>query len=194
MALEDATARIAGVFGRAAATYDTVIPFFAHFGRRLVEVAELQPGERVLDLGAGRGASAFPAAERVGDEGRVVAIDLSLEMIELINKEAARRGTTNLTANVANAHDFAFEEPFDVIVSGSVLHLVPDPAAATRSMHGALRSGGRCVVSHPTGGGKAWGFFGEVIKGFADRVARPLERPPESPRDLLAVLEQAGFE
>ena len=68
---------LAGLFGRAAATYDTVIPLFARFGHRLVALADLQPGERVLDVAAGRGALLFPAAEAGGPTGSVVAVDLA---------------------------------------------------------------------------------------------------------------------
>jgi O-methyltransferase/aklanonic acid methyltransferase len=52
---------VAGVFGRSAASYDSVIPFFGTFGRLLVDAAALRPGERVLDLACGRGACALPA-------------------------------------------------------------------------------------------------------------------------------------
>jgi hypothetical protein len=54
--------------------YDTVIPFFATIGARLVELAELRPGESVVDVGAGRGATLVPAAERVGPAGRVLEL------------------------------------------------------------------------------------------------------------------------
>jgi O-methyltransferase / aklanonic acid methyltransferase len=55
---------VVGVFGRAAPTYDQVGPRpFAHFGRRLVELAELRPTDEVLDVAAGRGAVLFPAVD-----------------------------------------------------------------------------------------------------------------------------------
>ncbi|MFN2388800.1 MAG: class I SAM-dependent methyltransferase [Actinomycetota bacterium] len=184
----------AAVFGRAAPTYDTVIPFFAHFGALLVERARLEPGETVLDIGSGRGASALRAAESVGDQGRVVATDLSFEMVVLIEQTRDRRGLTNLTAVVADAHDLGFDGGFDVVLSGAVLHLVPDPAAMAASIHRALRPDGRFVVSYPTGGGERWNFFGNVLRSFARRAARPLDPPPASPPDLLTVLREAGFE
>ncbi len=62
----------AGVFSRGAATYDRVGPaFFSHFGRRLVELAQIPSGARVLDIATGRGAVLFPAAEAVGPQGQV---------------------------------------------------------------------------------------------------------------------------
>lgn len=65
---------IAGVFDRASDTYDrTGVDFFQIIGRTLVEQADVQPGDRVLELGSGRGAATFPAAERVGPEGHVRA-------------------------------------------------------------------------------------------------------------------------
>jgi hypothetical protein len=69
---------VAAIFDRAAATYDLVgPPFFAHFGRRLVELARLAPGERVLDIATGRGAVLFPASEAVGPSGRVTGTEPS---------------------------------------------------------------------------------------------------------------------
>jgi O-methyltransferase/aklanonic acid methyltransferase len=66
---------IAGVFSRAASAYDRVGPqFFTHFGRRFVDLAEITPGARVLDIASGRGAILFPAAEQVGTDGSVIGI------------------------------------------------------------------------------------------------------------------------
>ena len=183
---------MASVFDRSAPTYDSVIPFFAHFGRRLVELAELQAGERVLDVGAGRGAASFPAAEAVGPDGTVVAVDLSAGMIRHLDIEREQRGVSNLEARVADAHDLDFNNEFDVVLSGSVLHIVPDPGAVTKGMYAALRPKGRFVICHPAGGGEQWDFFGDVLRSFAPRAARPLQ-PPPTPPDLEGLLGSAGF-
>jgi SAM-dependent methyltransferase len=192
MTNDDRLRQMASVFDRSAPTYDSVIPFFAHFGRRLVELAELRSGERVLDVGTGRGASAFPAAELVGTDGSVVAIDLSPEMIRHINAEREQRGVTNIDARVADAQELNFKNEFDVALSGSALHIVPDPGAVIEGIHAALNAGGRVVVCHPTGGGEEWNFFGDVLRAFAPRAQRPLE-PPPSPPDLGDLLSEAGF-
>ena len=72
---------IGGIFGRAALTYDQVgPPFFPHFGKRLVDIAKISPGSKVLDVATGRGALLFPAAEAVGQYGQVVGIDLAETM------------------------------------------------------------------------------------------------------------------
>src|SRR5687767_2902240 len=97
-------ASIAAVFDRAADSYDrTGVEFFKIVGRRLVELAAPQPGERVLDLGCGRGAAALPAAEAVGSSGRVHATDLAPGMVAGVLDEAAASGLTNVTAEVGDA-------------------------------------------------------------------------------------------
>ena len=66
---------VAGVFDRAAPTYDNVgVEFIAAVGRTLVSDAGIRPGERVLDVGCGRGAVLIPAADAVGPERSVLGI------------------------------------------------------------------------------------------------------------------------
>ena len=92
---DDALGRKAGAkrqFNTVAPDYDAGPRCFAHFGRRLVAAAEIQPGQRVLDVASGRGAVLFPCAERVGRTGEVVGVDLAEEMVRTTNEEAARRG------------------------------------------------------------------------------------------------------
>jgi O-methyltransferase/aklanonic acid methyltransferase len=79
-------------FNTIAEDYDAGPGCFAHFGRRLVTEAEIQPGQRVLDVACGRGAVLFPCADRVGGAGEVIGIDLADEMVRATNEEAARRG------------------------------------------------------------------------------------------------------
>jgi cyclopropane fatty-acyl-phospholipid synthase-like methyltransferase len=70
------------IWDRAAPTYDRIgPPFFSHFGRRLVELAQIPGGATVLDVATGRGAMLFPAAKRVGLDGYAIGIDLSREMV-----------------------------------------------------------------------------------------------------------------
>src|SRR5438105_14854096 len=75
--------RTAALYSRAAPTYGEIdgLPF-AHAGRRLVELAGVGPGDRVLDIGAGRGAVLLPAAERIGPTGFVLGLDFSKAMVE----------------------------------------------------------------------------------------------------------------
>src|SRR5579859_6349426 len=56
-------------------------PYFAHAGRRLVELANVEPDDVVLDLGTGRGAVLLPAARQVGPGGRAIGVDIAAEML-----------------------------------------------------------------------------------------------------------------
>ena len=85
----------AAVFGRAAPTYDSIIPFFRRFGARLVELADLHPGDRVLDAGCGRGATLLPAALRVVPGGSIVGVDLSDAMLGLLAADLRRDGVAS---------------------------------------------------------------------------------------------------
>ena len=80
-------ARAKAQFNTVAADYDAGPGCFAHFGRRLVEVAGINSGARVLDIASGRGAVLFPLAERVGVGGEVVGVDLADAMAHATNKE-----------------------------------------------------------------------------------------------------------
>src|SRR5689334_2194629 len=82
---------------------------FAHFGRRLVEVLGVEPGQRVLDVATGRGAVLFPAAARVGSSGSAVGIDLADGMVRVANDEAERRRST-ARARVMDAERLDFPD------------------------------------------------------------------------------------
>lgn len=134
-------AAIAGVFDRAAATYDRVgVDFFGPAGQLLVQATAPQPGERVLDLGCGRGASALPSAERVGPTGTVRAIDLAPAMVEALREQAA--GLAWLQAEVGDA-ELPPPGPFDVVQAGLALFFLPDLSAALDRYREVLAPGGR---------------------------------------------------
>lgn len=149
------------MFGRSAPSYDSVIPFFSTFGELLVDIAAIRPNERVLDVAAGRGASAFPAAERGAE---VVAVDLAPVMVEALRADAAERGLDRLEVAIGDAEDLRYEDEFDVVLCGFALHIVPAPDRAFAGSLRALRPGGRCAVSYPTGGGPGWEFYADVVR------------------------------
>ena len=186
---------IAEVFGRAAPTYDTVIPFFTRFGARLVEVGALEAGERVLDVGCGQGATLFPAAARVAPGGEVVGIDLSEEMVTRLGAEVGARGVANASVQRMDVEDLDVgDHPFDVVIASFLLHLVPEPAQAAASLRQALRPEGRCVASVPAWAGAEWDFVNPLFTSFSSRAVRPMAVPFRPDFDLAAVLTGAGFD
>ncbi len=185
---------VAAVFGRAAPTYDSVIPFFARFGARLVEVADLHAGERVLDVASGRGATLFPAAARVAPDGEVLGVDLSQAMVATLAAEVGQRAANASVRRMdAEALEVA-EGSFDVVLAGFVLHLLPDPARAAAGFLRALRAEGRCVASVPAASGPEWAFLMPLLASFAARATRPNAVPFRPDFDVTAVLGSAGFD
>lgn len=140
---------IAGVFDRAAPTYErTGVTFFDPVGAALVRYAEPRPGERVLDVGCGRGASLFPAAEAVGPSGAAVGIDLAPGMVAATAADARQRGLdwVRVEAGDAEAPDYP-DGSFDVLLAGLVIFFLPDAPAAARAYRRLLRPDGRLAVS-----------------------------------------------
>ncbi len=186
--------QVAAVFGRAAATYDSVIPFFTSFGARLVESAGLALGERVLDVGCGRGATLLPASVAVGPTGRVVGIDLAEEMVALLGGDLQAAGIENATVRSGNAQALDMEDAtFDVVLCQMVLHLLPEPETAAAQFSRVLVAGGRCVASVPSGS-PGWEFIGQIYGRYAPRIVRPPEVPFRETFDLPATLAAGGFE
>ena len=187
---------MAAVFGRACDIYDSVIPSFAAFGRRLVELAGLDPGQEVLDVGAGRGASLFPATEAVGLDGRVTGIDLSTEMVRALTADVAALGHPGVTVRRMDAEALAFADgSFDAVLCGCAFQLLPRPALAASGFFRVLRPGGRVAVSAPADTSEAWGFFVPLLARYAKRAEGPVPPLTGAPRhDYPAIFRHAGFE
>ena len=148
---DDTAARKAqtrAVFDRIAPDYDAAGPgCFAHYGRRLVEVVGVEPGQRVLDVATGRGAALFPAAERVGAAGAVVGIDLAEGMVRATGDEVKRRGLP-ATVRVMDAEHLDFPDAsFDRVLCGFGVMFFPDLPRALAEFRRVLKPGGRLGVS-----------------------------------------------
>jgi ubiquinone/menaquinone biosynthesis C-methylase UbiE len=191
---------VAGLFDRLADSYDSVgVEYFTTFGRRLVEEAGVRDGEHVLDVGCGRGAVTFAAAEAVGRDGRIVALDLSPAMVERTAAEAASRGYEHVEVRVgdAEAPDFPPGSTFDAVLSGLVIFFLPDPAKALRAYAALLPEGGRLGLStFPPQPDSWWGAVARRIESFlpgGGTPARPDSGPLASPESLAAAVRDAGF-
>ena len=139
------------LFNTVCPDYDAGPGCFAHFGRRLVEVAHINAGARVLDIASGRGAVLFPVAERVGAGGEVVGIDLADAMAHATSAEAARRGL-KARVHVMDAEALTFPDAsFDGVTCGFGIMFFPDQDRGLAHMR---RVGGGYVA--PTDADETW--------------------------------------
>ncbi len=156
---------IAGVFDRAADTYDAVgVPWFGPIAAGLVDELAVRPGERVLDVGCGRGAALVPLAQAAGPDGSVLGIDLAPRMVQRTAADVAHLPQVEVRVGDATAPDLPAAS-YDVLSSCLVLFFLPDPAAAVRAWVDLLVPGGRAGVT-------TFGAQDERWKGL-DGVFRP---------------------
>lgn len=168
---------------------------------QLVGLADLQPGDRVLDVATGLGGMALDAAEAVGPEGEVHATDLSPAMIAIAKERAAETEVDNVTFEVADAETMELAEAsFDAAICSFSIGFFPDRAAALGRIRAALRPGGRFATSVP--GPVEEVPFMAMPMGVVMELLEVPPPPPEAPgafsvageAALHQELEQGGFE
>jgi SAM-dependent methyltransferase len=122
-----------------------------------MERAAIAPGERVLDVGCGCGQTSLQLAERVGDEGQVVGLDISAVMLARARERAGQAGLSNLEFRNADAQTESFTGDFDVLFSRFGVMFFASPEAAFSNLLSALRPGGRLTcLSWQSLGANSW--------------------------------------
>jgi enediyne biosynthesis protein CalE5 len=144
---------------------------------RLVELAGVEPGSRVLDVAAGYGEPSLTAAKVAGPEGSVAATDISAEMLAYGRERAADAGVDTIEFVESGAMDLDFpEDSFDAAVSRFGIIFEPDGEGAAAKVRGFLKPGGRMAIA-------GWGKPDEVpMLGVPmQTVMKKLDVPPPPP-------------
>lgn len=157
--------------------------------RRTVQLAGVQPGEAVLEVGCGTGSLAIAARQAVGREGRVVGIDPSAAMVAAARKKAAQKHA-DVSFEPAAGEKLPFAEgEFDAVLCSLVLHHLPGGVkeATLAEVLRVLRPGGRFLAVDLGGGGHGHSIANHLFAGHGQRAAH-------GGGDNVALLESAGFE
>ena len=184
---------------RAATSYGQVgPPLFAHFGQRLVDLADILPDMSVLDVAAGTGAVTLSAAERVSRGGLVLGIDASLAMLRQLREAAATRGLTNVHACALDAeHVDTLRTEFDSILCGFAIDSLRNPQLTLSRCRGILRKGGTIALSVAPGwwweGDSRWLWHEELLKSLGVSTRTSYQRLWNAGY-IRTLLEQAQFE
>ncbi|WP_341212936.1 class I SAM-dependent methyltransferase [uncultured Limimaricola sp.] len=161
----------------------------------LLAMAELRPGHHVIETACGTGMATFRASDAVGEDGRVLATDLSQRMIDEITRRAIEAGRSNITAARMSAEELSVEPGcFDRALCALGLMYVPDPARALAELYRVLKPGGRATVT-------VWGErrncgWAEIFPIVDARVASevcPLFFGTGAPGVLKGLMEGTGF-
>jgi len=141
--------RAARVYGAAADHYDlAALGFWDRFGAETVSRLRLEPGQAVLDLCCGAGASALPAARAVGPAGRVLGIDIAAPLLDLARAKAARQGLANIEFRHGDATCTGLAAGcFDAVVCVFGVFFAPDMTAFVAEMWRLVRPGGTLAIT-----------------------------------------------
>ena len=152
-------------------------------------IAELKPGETVLDLGSGAGINAFLAASKVGPNGSVIGVDMTEEMIDKAADIAKYNGYTNVEFRLGEIEKLPVDDSsVDVVMSNCVINLAPDKVKVYREAYRVLRPGGRLSISDIVADRALSDEMRNDLDAWAGCIACALEH-----RQYLRIIKEAGF-
>lgn len=152
--------------------------------------ADLKSGEVVLDLGSGGGVDCFLAAQKVGERGFVIGIDMTEAMIDRSKQNAIAGGYANVNFRLGEIEDLPVDSnTVDAIISNCVINLAPDKSRVFGEMYRVLKPGGRFCVSDVVSKGAIPPQVQEDMERWAGCVAGALDKD-----DYLRIVQEAGFE
>lgn len=153
-------------------------------------IAALQPGEVVVDLGAGGGFDCFLAAQEVGEKGHVIGVDMTPQMLSKARDNAARGEFRNVEFRLGEIEYLPIaDDTADVIISNCVINLSPDKPQVFREAFRVLKPGGRLAISDVV----ATTELPEAMRNDAQLIAGCMGNASLI-GELEAMISEAGFE
>ena len=178
----------------------TLDRWYGDMTRQMLDLADVQPGQRVLDIAAGAGEPAVSAAERVGPEGYVLATDISEGIVELARQVAAEKGLAQIETRAMDGENLDLpDDSFDVVLCRLGLMYMPQPVTALREWRRTLKVGGRvAVIVFSTPERNSWGAVPAAIIRRRAQIPAPLPGQPGpfslgGAGVLESIFRQAGF-
>ena len=188
---------MAGIIGQAKAvgySEDEIksIPADAIFGLGCgnpTALAEIKKGETVLDLGSGGGIDVFLAANKVGDQGKVIGVDMTEAMVETATENAKAGGYQNVEFKLGEIENLPIEDgSIDVIISNCVINLTPNKSVAFNEVFRVLKDGGRILISDIVTEGELPEEIRKSFQAWSECTAGAMEK-----EEYLETIRKAGF-
>ncbi|WP_081882613.1 arsenite methyltransferase [Methanobacterium sp. SMA-27] len=152
-------------------------------------LAEINSGETVLDLGSGGGIDVFLAANKVGDMGKVIGVDMTSKMVETAIKNARKGGYENVEFKEGEIENLPIEDnSLNLIISNCVINLTPDKLKAYREAYRVLKPDGRILVSDIVTDGEIPTEIRKNFQAWAGCIAGALEK-----QEYIDTIKKAGF-
>ncbi|MDZ7763754.1 MAG: arsenite methyltransferase [Melioribacteraceae bacterium] len=154
------------------------------------EYAGIKKGDTVVDLGSGAGNDVFIARSIVGDNGKVIGLDMTQEMIDKANINTNKLGFKNVEFKLGDIEEMPIESNIaDVVVSNCVLNLVPNKVKAFSEIHRILKPGAHFCISDVVIKGELTEELKQSAELYAGCVAGALEQD-----EYVNIIRDAGFE
>lgn len=155
-----------------------------------VGLAAIQAGDTVLDLGSGAGFDAFLAAREVGEDGKVIGVDMTAEMVTKARENARKAGFANVEFRLGEIENLpAADSSVDLILSNCVINLSPDKERVFAETYRVLKPGGRVMISDIV----LQSPLPEVVKNSIEAYVGCLAGATLK-EEYLAMIASAGFE
>jgi len=152
-------------------------------------LAEINKGETVLDLGSGGGIDVFLAANKVGENGKVIGVDMTEEMVRTAVKNAEEGSYENVEFKLGEIENLPIENnSVDVIISNCVINLTPDKSVAYGEAFRVLKPDGRILVSDLVTDGDIPDDIRTSFQAWSECIAGAMKK-----EDYLNTIKEAGF-